>query len=210
MLFPALDSSADVHNCNGVLTNKTCDELATPKPVPTRSIEDREESVLRGKKKMLLHELRTKLLNERRKSGIDLDISEAEEVCHNSSTSLPDCRKVVRALDQTLDSRITSARLVKSAEESKKAPTAIVANPGAQNQVVIIQQVAATPTPLLIYDLGPLIPVERRPGHRPNVTHHTENHHHRGPQVPKEPGVTTGTLDISSVPARPAKNSKGK
>jgi hypothetical protein len=76
--------------------------------------------------------------------------------------------------------------------------------------VILVQQVAATPTPLLVYDLGGLIPVDRRPARRPRVTGDVGHDHSPAPTVPKDPGVTGGTIDISSVPARPAKKSNGK
>jgi len=120
---------------------------------------------------------------------------------------------VVSSLDEKLESRITSARLVKSSEENKKAPTAapaVVSNNGAQNQVIIVQQVAATPTPLLVYDLGGLIPVDRRPARKPKVSGDVRYDHSPEPTVPRDPGVTGGTIDISSAPSRPAKKSKGK
>jgi hypothetical protein len=153
--FWALSSaSAQVASCNGVYTDRPCDEVtiaatARPRPDEKNNTKDaRVTAVERGKKQSALHTLRTRLFKERRRLSVELDISEAEEACASTSTSLDECRRVVERLDDKLEARVV-ARLETEQRDEARSPTPVTqpsTTVGQNQSTVIVVQVAPTPT----------------------------------------------------------------
>jgi len=135
LLIPAwcFAQAVEIHECDGRWTNLPCDKLA---PLPAnKKILTPEEAKARSQKESLLHRLRMKSIEANRKYDVDLDISSAEDLCNNSTTSLEICRREAERLDDKLDKKINTAALLKQKEEKLKEPA--VAKVPNQTTVII-------------------------------------------------------------------------
>jgi len=169
---------AETFTCNGVISDRPCDEL---KNVATRSPERIEEAKIRSQKQSMLHELRTKLIRARKEYGVDLDISQAVDICVDQNKPVEECRIIVADLDDRIEGRIAKRAAVSPTQPSKPNPLPPSSNQQIENnQVVIIQpQVAPTPTPLMVIDYELLPPWGRSPHNRHDDD--DDHHHHRSP-----------------------------
>jgi hypothetical protein len=146
LVSPVLSACADESSdCGGILSNVPCESRLTPvarSPIPVSPAQQL------SKKKLLLHDLTMTSLRARREFGIRVDLSKAEEICRNPSTSLDDCRSEVTRIDD----RITQQCAVEAAvAASKRPPTPTAAPTPNENpqrvKIVIINNVRVIPTP---------------------------------------------------------------
>lgn len=151
----------ELHNCNGVLTNRECNSNVVSRPVKASV-----DAQVRSKKSLLLHDLTMKSLRAKRDFDVGVDISKADEVCTNSSTSVDDCRTAVDVLDDRIEDRLASRALVESAKPPPKQ------NNPAPPVTTVVEQVPE----LIIINNERIYPTPRyrNPHHR---DHDRDDHH---------------------------------
>jgi hypothetical protein len=145
LLFSAT-ANAQVHKCGNIYTDKPCDQVSTSTTL-TQSAKpsaSREDTSVKSKKRLLAHDLRTRLLKAGRKYDIDMDISQADEVCLDDSTSLEDCRKIVNELDDKLDARVVARKAAGAPKNEPPTKTRTDNGPASEvnenNSTVVIQE----------------------------------------------------------------------
>lgn len=177
-ISPSSTLLAEVYNCDGVFSSRPCDQLSasyadevdlSPQKkdasakaskknqksmVKEVSATDKSIAVLKSKKSLAVHDLRTKALKAKKSYAIDFDLSSIEEHCNDLKTDLPTCRQAVSVADKDLFSRVQAAKEV----ETQRNVVANRPTPQADTKVVIVQNNIAQRRPLLVYDFGPLLP----------------------------------------------------
>ncbi len=106
-------------NCNGIMTNKPCDEIGKKTTVATKKT--KLNYVDNSKKESLLHDLRMLNIKAKRNHDINYNIELIEQECKNDS--LTDCDKKVKSANKELKEIISQERITELKEEelSKKS-----------------------------------------------------------------------------------------
>lgn len=139
--FSILTASAEIAECNGVLTNRPCEG---GKPQNVRSPEPKVSDPGIGRKRSLLHEFTMKTIKAKEEFGIRSELKELEDFCVKTPSSIEDCQKKLEIAENELEKkRVRESKIVeeqrkikKEEEEAKIAKTKAEAN---ASQVTVIQ-----------------------------------------------------------------------
>lgn len=121
---------ADIHNCDGVWSNRACSGKPS-ESMPEKASEPlSEQARLAAKKRFIFTDLDLRRLRYMREGKETINIDSAKEACFSSTSSLVDCQQAVDAANAQIDTRI---------EVTAKA-TPVVAPADKPSTTVIVQQ----------------------------------------------------------------------
>lgn len=131
MLLIVPQAFAELTQCDGVWTNKSCSEQANSeqakKAAPEEKALDSKMIKERSFKKSLFHDLNMKNIKANNSYEIKLDLSQAEDVCNSENSTIDECRKQIKEIDTLLDEKIkvaveleTKKKALKLQEEANK------------------------------------------------------------------------------------------
>ena len=137
LLAPVL-ASAEIHQCNGLWTNKPCEgtvgESISETQTKNRSAADAEKS----QKGLWIHELDMKRLRAKKQYNISIDTQDTTLLCNTEKTSLLDCRKGITEKENLIEEKILTAKDLEIKRRESKAQAKKTPDPE-NNQTVVIQ-----------------------------------------------------------------------
>ncbi len=119
LIFIPLNAFAELHDCNGVWTNKSCtieEKESLPEVKTADSVKLKDQS----QKKSLFHVLNMKSIRANNDYGIKLNLTLAEDACSDQDSSIENCRLQIKELDAVLDEKIKVAAELKIKEKELK------------------------------------------------------------------------------------------
>lgn len=116
LLSTATPALAQLHECNGMWTNKPCDGSVSNTIGAKES--NAPDDPARAEKRSLLHELTMRSIKAHEQYDIRTDLAPAEKKCLTEPAPLDECRAAVKQVDEDLDRKIDAASTV---AERKKA-----------------------------------------------------------------------------------------
>ncbi len=123
---------AEIHQCNGILTNKPCEgesqNKMEEKVSPPRSPED----ISMEKRKLLIHDLDMKRIGARNQFGLEIGITSERSICMSKETTEEECAAAVSAKEKEIEER---SLIVAQSMDNKP-----VDNRNVGGDTVIIQQ----------------------------------------------------------------------
>lgn len=119
IIFIPLNSWADLSECDGVWTNKSC-SVEKKEVVPEVQTADSVKLKNQGQKKSLFHVLNMKNIKASSEYGIKFDLSQAEEACTDPDSSIDNCRLKIKESDAILDEKLKVAAELKTKEKALK------------------------------------------------------------------------------------------
>lgn len=125
----------DYFNCNGVISNRPCDELEKASSGPT--IEPGSKRAI-SEIKGILHDIQIRNFDAKRRYNVSVDLSKVEEICSPKSADLEKCRSVASSTDLELSQRIAREREVR-AQETQAAKQLVTPQASSNNKVIVIQ-----------------------------------------------------------------------
>lgn len=139
-LFFTVHQSADAQlvECNGLWTNKPCEEKGAS-TLPESNYKTTPPEPVQSKKQYLLHELTMASINAKNEHDVIVDVEPTKTSCMRVETSLDSCRESIQAVRDKIDERVNQVRLIKLKEqeiEQKKKESEKEASPA----VVVIRE----------------------------------------------------------------------
>jgi hypothetical protein len=102
---------ADLVNCNGVWTNRACDNTASAARLVENPARERSpQEVALEEKRRLIDALELASLRARRSGALDYDINVTRNICESVKTTLDDCREAVLERQRQINSAVALAR----------------------------------------------------------------------------------------------------
>lgn len=126
-LLGSFSAFAEVNNCDGVLTNLSCEQhqqgvrLEVSEEEKARRAEAQKVKKLHVQKESALHELRRKHSNAKREHGVVVSIKPAELLCEQDAMSIKDCTDSIIRLEKRIDEQVNKKKLIESKEELSQA-----------------------------------------------------------------------------------------
>lgn len=112
-------AAADVVLCNGRWTNRPCEDpqkvLEEAPPAPPSSSNPGTPEV--SAKRSLLHDIRMKALNARRKYDLRFELGSLEHFCLETPSTKEQCAEKIAEVESKLDEKIVTAASLKQEEE---------------------------------------------------------------------------------------------
>jgi hypothetical protein len=125
----APSARAELHDCNGVWTNRPCDAGQSESTLKEKAYREQSEAERTAdRKRFIFNELDLRRLKAIREQNISLAIETVRDACMSAGTSLADCQKEANDANAELDKRIAAVvpKEQPKAKEKEEAPTQTV------------------------------------------------------------------------------------
>ena len=116
-------TKAELNECGGVWTNKTCEageRTSDDATVDENLAERKEEARVLSKKRSLFHELTMRSIQAKREFAVDYDLDEVEEFCFKGESSLAACKEKIVETRRDLNWQIAQVATVRQQQKANK------------------------------------------------------------------------------------------
>ena len=181
--IPLVVSAAEVHECDGVWTNETCNGSISKEFSVSRSAEPSPERKELNQRKLWLHDLEMLRLKAKRDFGLSASIEHVRGQCLDLKVEAEVCTKLVAEREKEIQNLII-ARQAADAEKEKAEKT----SSDDSQKVVIIDNRGDEWNRRGVY----VTDGRRRPGVDPYNRHPYGSGHHRHEHESTSAGVSVG------------------